>query len=203
MGSGVGVAETRNNGGRDQSQAGDDGGSPLDTNQVDSLSVGNISLNASHTGGGVGQVDEDTDGSVEIGNVVGNAGNLADGILANRQVEVHGDLSGSHGAQTSEVDAARVNSAPQEFVTVSRNGDIEDNAALDRGDGDNVDCGTSIAGGEDDVEQTGCEAGIILAGVEGVRLEQLLSSEDWSGEVGGQGAEQKQRLSERQPHDGW
>lgn len=154
---GVGVTKTRNNGGSNQTEASDDSSSPLDANQVDGLSIGNVSLDTSHTVLGVGHVNVDLDGGVEIGDVVSNSGDLADSVFANLEVEVHGDLSCSHGAQTSEVDAAWVDRASHEFVTVDGNSNIEDDAALDGRNGDNVDGGTSVVRGEDDVEQTGRE----------------------------------------------
>ena len=173
MGSSIGVANTGDDSRRKKSKTSNDSSGPLDTSQIDGLSVGNGSLKASHALVGVGQVDVDADLGVKIGDTVGDAWDPADGVLRNGEVEGERNTSSSHGTQTVQLQIARVDNLLEEIETISIGGDVELDFSLDGGGSRDVEGRTVVAGGEDDVKVRGGKLGVGLTNVKGICPEQL------------------------------
>ena len=160
MRGGVGVAKAVDDGGRAESQNSNDSGSPLDTNKINSLSVGNTRFDTSDGLARATHIDVNTDFGIEIGNGVSNAGDGAGGFVGNVNREVNRNLASVHGAKTLEflgVGLARVDGLAEELVTVGRNGQVELDLALNGGSSRHMNKGTVVTGSVGEVELLGSE----------------------------------------------
>lgn len=138
----VGVSESIEDGGRNQSDTGNDGGSPLDTGQVDRLAVGDGGLDTSNTFSSAGKVDAHSNAGIEIGHGIGDGRDVLG--CGGGDVEVEGDVelgSGRHGAHTTELDVARVDGGLEKGVAIGRGLDVELDVALDGRRGHQMDRG--------------------------------------------------------------
>lgn len=171
----VGVTDTRHNGRGDKSQSSNDGSCPLDTHEINRLSIGEVGFHTSDRLSRVAPVDVNTDGGIEIGNSVGDSRNLLEVFLADREVELEGNLARNHGAETRKVVFARIKVLLEELVTVGGQSNVKDDLALDgRSSSGHNSCG-AVVWRQGDLEHTGTETVLLLTGVERVGIEQLLT----------------------------
>ena len=152
-----------------EGEDGEDSRGPFDSDKVDGLAVGDARLDTGKGLASLGRVDVHADAGVEIGDGVGDTGQVISSALGNGNGERDGNLAHSHGAETLEVGeviAAGVDLCVDDVETVCVDIQIKGDLAVDGGGGLHVDVGAIVAGGVDDVELPGGEPRVLLAGVE-------------------------------------
>lgn len=91
-------------------------------------------------------------------------------LIANR-VSALGHI---HGAQSSETNVAWVDLSSNNLVAVGCDRYVEENISLDGRNGHDVDHRGPVGRCIGDIEETGCESRVILAGIQRTGLQQLL-----------------------------
>lgn len=183
MSGGILVAQAGHQSRGRKSQTGDDSGSPFDGDEIDRLSIGYRGLDTGDRSS-VSAVDEDLDFCVDVGKSVGDARDL--GLCARVDLHIKGvvEVARTHGTEAQEAitSGARVNGLANDLVAVCGNSEVENHIALHRGGRRHVHGNGVVIGRIDDIEQTGREAGIVLAGAERGCVKECV--------LGGHGSEQ-------------
>lgn len=103
VGSRVRVTQSRGDGGYCETQTGDDSGNPGHSLLIDGVAVGQLSLDAANLHAGCLVADLDAHDGIEIGDGVGDAGNLTHDVGRNVYVGIYFDVSGVHGTHALDV----------------------------------------------------------------------------------------------------
>lgn len=158
MGGRILVAQACHQSRRRKSKASDDCCSPFDGDEIDRLSVGHGSLDASD-GSSISAIDKDFDLGVDVGKSVGDAWDLILCTRVDLDVERVVEVAGAHGTETQEAIAsgARVDRFADYLVAVRGNGEVEDHVPLHGGGRCHIHSDGVVVGRIDDIEQAGRE----------------------------------------------
>ncbi|RFU24686.1 hypothetical protein B7463_g11659, partial [Scytalidium lignicola] len=176
----IGMPQTGYQSGGDQTQTCHDGCSPAHAGLIDRLT---IRESRTHTGQAdvqvIGRGGVDGDGGIEVGDSIGNARYPAGDGLGDILVGgLEGGLDVGERTQLVDIEGAWIQGLAEEGVAIGGGLDFQLDIAGDGGISDDIEGQAVVVGGEDDVEETGREAGVALADLEGRRLDDPLSGDD-------------------------